>query len=159
MSATLFFPLLTVSVPPAAVPEKEAAIFPCFHARSARSRASVRLKPERYPVNGAVRLWSSLSVPVAPTANATLSESAPANSTLPLPDSVNDPLPLTAALRMAVEAFAMVKVSDPVIAPLKVAAAPFWTTTAPAPLMLPAKLLLAETVSDPLSTIAYGRPV
>jgi hypothetical protein len=65
----LLVPFVTVSVPPQVLPEKVAFIFPCVHARSARSTAFFVLKPERYPVNGAVKLWSNLTVPLAPDVN------------------------------------------------------------------------------------------
>jgi hypothetical protein len=78
---------VTVSVPPEVLPEKVAFIFPGVHARSARSTAFFVLKPDKYPVKGAVKLWSSLSVPLAPDVNVTFSESAAPNSRLPLPDA------------------------------------------------------------------------
>jgi hypothetical protein len=132
------------------LPEKVAFIFPGDHARSARSTVFFVLKAERYPVNGAVKLWSNLTVPLASDVNVTFSESAAPNSRLPLLDRLNDPLPLIVVLTIAFDVLVIVNVSDPVIAPLNVAAAPFWMLMAPDPLMLLAKLLfLPETVIDP----------
>src|SRR5262245_56662090 len=71
-------------------------------------------------MNGAVRLWSILSVPLAPAANVTFSESAAPNPRLPGSCSVKEPVPVIAVLKIAVALFCTVTEPDPLIAPLKV---------------------------------------
>ena len=93
-------------------------------------------------MNGAVKLWSNLTVPLAPDMNVTFSKSAAPNSRLLLPDEANDPVPVTAVLMMTFEPLMIVNASDPVITPLNVAVAPFWMLMAPDPLMLPKKVEL-----------------
>src|SRR6516162_1906075 len=91
-----------------------------LHARSAKSIRLLVLNPDKYPVNGAVRLWSILSVPLAPAANVTFSESAAPNSSLPPFCSVKEPVPVIAVLKIAFALFCTVTEPDPLIAPLKV---------------------------------------
>src|SRR5262249_43858962 len=83
------------------------------------------VSPEMEPVNGAVRLWSILSVPLAPAANVTFSESAAPNSKLPLFCSVKEPVPVIAVLKIAFVLFCTVTEPDPLIGPLKVTLAAF----------------------------------
>src|SRR5262249_6896320 len=91
-----------------------------LHGRSAKSIRLLVLNPDKYPVNGAVRLWSILSVPLAPAANVTFSESAAPNSRLPRSCSVKEPVPVNAVLKIAFALFWTVTEPDPLIAPLKV---------------------------------------
>jgi hypothetical protein len=125
LSLTLSFSFLLVIVRVPPVPATSGAnvalICPEVNGRSASRTAFFVVRPEMDPVNGAVKLWSIFIVPVAPDMNVTFSESAAPNSRLALLAKLNEPVPVTAVLMMAFAVFAIVNLSDPVIAPLNVA--------------------------------------
>ena len=80
-------------MPPDVLPEKVAVVLPVAQWRSARSIALYVLKPDIVPVNAAVRLWSNVTVPLAPDEKSTFSESAAPSSRLPVPERTNEPVP------------------------------------------------------------------